>query len=322
MKKSLIYLFCFPFFIFAQIPTAGLIGSWPFTGNANDESPNNNNGVVSGATLTTDRFGTPDRAYNFDGVNDQILIPASPELYRYNTSFTISAWVRRTDLPQGFTQPIFTNRNPTSGSEFYIDGALNGYEGNVGYASYNGSVYGLGHSTGPIAINNGYQNISIAYVHNGSNNNIVKFYVNGSLNNVVSGLVNITLSTEDTYIGWSPHFTQANRHFKGDIDDIFLYDRELSASEIQVLYNSSTTETKEEKITKLHVYPNPASNLLYIDGVTEEIMYYSIIKVDGSIIKEDQLMESIDVSEIVPGMYTLLFLDKNRKVISMNKFVK
>lgn len=35
----------------------GLIAHYPFNGNANDESGNDNNGIVSGATLTTDRFG-------------------------------------------------------------------------------------------------------------------------------------------------------------------------------------------------------------------------------------------------------------------------
>ena len=35
----------------------GLVGYWPFCGNANDASGNGNNGVLNGATLTTDRFG-------------------------------------------------------------------------------------------------------------------------------------------------------------------------------------------------------------------------------------------------------------------------
>jgi hypothetical protein len=38
------------------LPTNGLVGWWPFNGNANDESGNGNNGTENGATLTTDRF--------------------------------------------------------------------------------------------------------------------------------------------------------------------------------------------------------------------------------------------------------------------------
>ncbi len=41
----------------SYVPTNGLVGWWPFNGNANDESGNGNNGTVNGASLTSDRFG-------------------------------------------------------------------------------------------------------------------------------------------------------------------------------------------------------------------------------------------------------------------------
>ena len=52
----------------------GLVGYWPFCGNANDESGNGNDGTVNGATLTSDRFGNVNSAYDFDGVTDHIVI--------------------------------------------------------------------------------------------------------------------------------------------------------------------------------------------------------------------------------------------------------
>ncbi len=48
------------------VPTTGLVGWWPFNGNANDESGNGNNGTVNGAILTSDRFGIANKAYSFD----------------------------------------------------------------------------------------------------------------------------------------------------------------------------------------------------------------------------------------------------------------
>ena len=56
----------------SYVPANGLVGWWPFNGNANDESGNGNNGTVNGATLTSDRFGTNNKAYLFDGVDDKI----------------------------------------------------------------------------------------------------------------------------------------------------------------------------------------------------------------------------------------------------------
>ncbi|NDA99298.1 MAG: hypothetical protein EBY31_08875 [Flavobacteriia bacterium] len=66
--KTLILLFpvLFTTMSFAQVPANvpanGLVGWWPFNGNANDESGNGNNGTVNGATLTTDRNGNVNSA--------------------------------------------------------------------------------------------------------------------------------------------------------------------------------------------------------------------------------------------------------------------
>ena len=52
----------------------GLVGYYPFNGNANDESGNRNNGSVIGASLTSDRNGNPNSAYFFNGRSDYISI--------------------------------------------------------------------------------------------------------------------------------------------------------------------------------------------------------------------------------------------------------
>ena len=74
MKLIFLYLSSFLFVITygisqdlpPYVPTEGLIGYWPFDGNANDISGNNLNGIVNGATLTTDRSGNIESAYFFD----------------------------------------------------------------------------------------------------------------------------------------------------------------------------------------------------------------------------------------------------------------
>jgi hypothetical protein len=62
------------------VPSNGLVGWWPFNGNANDESGNGNNGTVNGATLTIDRFGNANQAYGFDGVDDFIEVINSTQV--------------------------------------------------------------------------------------------------------------------------------------------------------------------------------------------------------------------------------------------------
>jgi len=68
----------------------GLVAYYPFNGNANDESGNGNHGTVNGATLTDNRFGNPNSAYNFDGSNDYIDAPTN---FGY-TTFTVTAWIK------------------------------------------------------------------------------------------------------------------------------------------------------------------------------------------------------------------------------------
>ena len=64
----------------SYVPTNGLVGWWPFNGNANDGSGNGNNGTVNGATLTADRFGNSSEAFSFDGVDDRVEVNNSNSL--------------------------------------------------------------------------------------------------------------------------------------------------------------------------------------------------------------------------------------------------
>jgi hypothetical protein len=73
----------------SYLPKDGLLGCWPFNGNANDESGNSNHGIVNGANLTSDRKGVPNNAYLFDGENDLITIKSSNKLI-LESSFSMS----------------------------------------------------------------------------------------------------------------------------------------------------------------------------------------------------------------------------------------
>ncbi len=107
-------MLCISYYTNAQVPsyvpTNGLMGYWPFNGNANDESGNGNNGLVNGATLTNDRFGLSNKAYSFDGLDDFIqMINSGPS---GNTNVSVSFWMSTTmevlQTPQGGVVFIFS----------------------------------------------------------------------------------------------------------------------------------------------------------------------------------------------------------------------
>ena len=98
---TLAFLVCLGTFASAQIPSYvppnGLVGWWPFNGNANDESGNGNHGTVNGATLAANRFGNAGKAYSFDGVDDRIRVPFS-QSYTNDTG-TVLLWMKTIEMP-------------------------------------------------------------------------------------------------------------------------------------------------------------------------------------------------------------------------------
>jgi hypothetical protein len=91
------------------VPTNGLVGWWPFNGNANDESGNENHGTVNGATLTADRNGKVNSAYSFDGVSNNIVVNDANSLDLSYTA-TISGWFNISNLNIDQVNNIYTAR--------------------------------------------------------------------------------------------------------------------------------------------------------------------------------------------------------------------
>jgi hypothetical protein len=205
--------------------TNGLVGYWPFCGNANDISGNANHGTVNGATLTTDRFGTANSAYSFDGVDDFIQVINSNSLNSNST--TISGWLNAVAF--GGTKGLVSRWNQ-SGSPCYnystsIDGASNNFYGAT--TLYSGGIA----SSNNLTINNW---IYFTFIHD--NNQGGKVYLNGSLvgTNNVSG--NICSSLNDLFFGAQNNINSLWRFFNGKLDDIAIYNRALTQQEITQLY--------------------------------------------------------------------------------------
>ena len=98
----------------SYIPSDGLVAYYPFNGNANDASGNGNNGTVSGATLTSDKDGNTNKAYEFtvdeNGVlgssQDEITITSDPLMN--SNEITLSAWVYPRSKPGAFANRPLT----------------------------------------------------------------------------------------------------------------------------------------------------------------------------------------------------------------------
>ena len=102
------------------------IAHYNFSGDADDRSGNNFHGVVNGAKLVKDRFGIPNSAYFFDGVDDNIVIPHDTllDLGIYD-DIVISMWIYPSDSFNVGPDKSFIKKISTDSSwnyKFKVDG--------------------------------------------------------------------------------------------------------------------------------------------------------------------------------------------------------
>lgn len=257
----------------SYVPTNGLVSYWSFNGNANDSSTNANNGTVNGATLTTDRFGNENSAYSFNGTSDYIrinntLIPSTP------TSYTISLWYNTQNFTtqNGNTRMLISDRNTGLSSYKYTISLQPGHQ--IEGAIFNGNCCTANGVSGDALTNNNWHNA--IYIYNSSIATLY-LYLDGSLVNTSTNVTHWSNGANPTNIGYWNGFVGASGFFDGKIDDIGIWNRVLTQSEITSLYYSENScqslvintgvlgfnpVTYNNTVT---IYPNPANDHITID---------------------------------------------------------
>ena len=218
-----------------KFPLDGLIAWFPFNGNANDESGNGYNGIVNGATLTSDRFGYSNNAYNFSG---STLINTNKPGVVNNKSRTVSCWFNNSQISSSGNTAVLVSFGATAavGSAFslclYRDNAM--YYIDMDIASSN-VIY-----NSPISQNTWYMFTATYDNLDGNTASNIKIYLNGVLLSSVRSKLNPsatinTSSSTNVGIGNIPNVTIHS--YYGKIDDVGIWNRALSPEEIYSLYN-------------------------------------------------------------------------------------
>jgi hypothetical protein len=213
---------------FAQMPTNGLVARYSFNGNANDVSGNNLNGSVTNATLTTDRFGNNNSAYAFNGTSSYIRVEDNNVL-DFSTAFTLCAWFKSNDsiTPD---QAIVGKTYVTNGGGYNLTHyAINGTTISVGFVN-DPSVKGVYYPAGNYKSNWHF----IVGTYDGQK---IKLYMDGVLLDSTLTTLTIPASTQPLFIGRGMPSSSTPRFFNGLIDDVTLYNRAISQSEVNQLLN-------------------------------------------------------------------------------------
>ena len=249
------YSFLFSAQIPNYVPSNGLVGWWPFNGNANDESGNGNNGTVNGAILIADRFAVANKAFGFNNLNDLISVTNCTPTFNNNAQ-TLSVWFKFNSQYTSSSLAILKNGTPyVNGFDLFID--------------QNNGAYGLNNYLVGLLLGNG---ASVTFISNQSelgqwanitttyDGQSIKIYLNGILKGVSLFAGSINSPNNNLVIGQWDNLTPPNT-FNRNIDDIGIWNRALTQQEITNLYQGLAAPQANITTPNASVCPGQSTTL-------------------------------------------------------------
>lgn len=249
------------------VPSNGLVGWWPFNGNANDESGNGNNGAENGVSLVSDRFGNVNHAFSFDG-NDYINCLNSGVLG--NASRSVQFWIKSgSTIPGSIFSYGTVDNNPSQDFRCILNSTCNGIacsitgdSKDIVYSAMNTWDHfvfvfdnTLGNSLSALSI---YKN-SILISNYCNNTNNMSINTSGSLP-IVFGRYH-----------WL-QYTGNNQYFTGILDDVGCWNRALTQQEIYSLFNACSGN---------NIITQPTNSIVNVGSLAQ----FSVVSIVGSLIQ-------------------------------------
>jgi hypothetical protein len=210
---------------------SGLVGWWRAENNANDALGVNNGTLQNGTTFASGKVG---QAFSFDGVNDYVEVADSPSL-RLQSELTIEFWYKR-------NTPFDSDYIINKGGDWSGNSTLN-YGVAFAPPQYNNTFHFLfkGGIRNSISVTDtAWHHYAVTARHGDAN---PTFYVDGVQQAMTlsqgAATINLYSNTKPLYIG-AQIDPLANYYNKGLLDELSLYNRVLSAAEIQSIYSAGS----------------------------------------------------------------------------------
>ena len=216
------------------VPSEGLVAWYNLDGNGIDEATNQLHGSVQGAVSCQNRFGAESKAMEFDGVDDRVELPNNDAFNVGEVS--VSLWFLAPSFEE-FSQDQAELISKQIGTGWGSD-----LEVGVGlpFANSTGQVYsqhrlgGMNHRVLAFESSGVQPGVwhHLVYTHGFSE---AKFYLNGTLIHSESSLGTFSSNSMPVWIGARP---SGAHYFSGQIDELGLWNRILTAQEILGLYTT------------------------------------------------------------------------------------
>jgi len=264
MKKSTITLFIIALFFSitlkaqtppSYVPTSGLLAWYGMEGNGNDASGNGNNATNNGVTFTLDRFNNLNSAGSFDGISSFLQVTTPSFVFSQSTDFTYSFWIKKQTQPSAGIV-MMTGSSVANNFCTLIQGTTN-------------QVFGTNMQQSPWFYTNCPHTLNVWDHYVASyNSGVMKLYKNAVFQSTITNTSTTATSANlPLYIGKG--FGGGN--FLGLIDDVGIWNRELTQTEITALQSGCNINITTNPISQ-SVSPN--DNLQFIaSSTTPNVLY-------------------------------------------------
>lgn len=238
MKKTLLSL---PLFflgtqLVSQSVTNGLIAAYNFnTGKPYDQISPKANGIEHNSGTTIDHFGNTGMSYVFNNTSGSgyyVDLSAATKA-NVTSGLTISSWVKLN--PGSGERTIVSKWLSSQSQDQYI--LLVNNSNQIQFAVGNPSVSASGITTSTALSSNTWYHIVATWDNSGKHS----IYLNGVLETsaTLANVTSINSTSSLPLLVGVQSIGPVARPMKGAIDDILLYNRALSLSEIQQIYNEA-----------------------------------------------------------------------------------
>jgi hypothetical protein len=221
------------------VGTSGLIGLWHLDGNADDSSGSGNHGIISGAGVGPISDGVAGAAYRFDGI-DNIDVG---NLDFSGGAYTVSLWIR-TAFQTGYDdyRMAIGKGNTSSGDMTFELMLIDGHSHGPQFPASNDANY-LVWKAGSTLVNSIWGRTSVN-LRNGSWHMLSAVYSDGSQQKYIDGALvfndsysgPLPLVADHVKIGGFNGFGPYHHPWIGDLDEVSIHTRALSAAEVERLY--------------------------------------------------------------------------------------
>ncbi len=210
--------------------TNGLVGWWKMNGNANSEV-GTVNGTPFNVTPTAGQNGQANGAYSFNGTNSYIQVPAG--FADFTNGVSVSVWIKpaATANANGNHRIIHFGSTLSSNNDSFMlyDLAITS---TLGFGTYSGAT-GYTVTATSMLVNNAWNHYVATQVGSSA-----VLYKNGVQVATGTGGTLPNLTRNYNFIGaFSTAYLNNSYTFNGALDDLRIYNRAVTGSEVLQLYN-------------------------------------------------------------------------------------